>query len=196
MTVSANAMPEDEQRSIRQAVHDHWVLFLIQGVVMTVLGLFALAAPVVASLAVDLYAGWLFVISGIVGFATLLRARNIPGFLWGLAGAALAVAVGLLLILRPASGLLTLTLLLAAFFTAEGVTQILASFKNRGVLATSWVWLLLSGIVDLVLAGFIIQGWPGTAMWVLGLFVGINLLMSGLSLVMTSIACRSVTGAP
>src|SRR5271166_3962779 len=100
MTVHVNAQPENLQRRFRRAVHDHWVLFLIQGVVMTILGLFALAVPVMASLAVDIYAGWLFVISGMVGLATLFRAQHVPSFLWSLLGAALAIVVGLLLILR------------------------------------------------------------------------------------------------
>jgi uncharacterized membrane protein HdeD (DUF308 family) len=182
------------QGSVRQAVHDHWVLFLIQGAVMAVLGLFAMAVPVVATLAVDIYAGWLFLISGIVGLVTLFRVRNVPSFLWTLIAAALAIVVGILLIGRPVLGTLSLTMLLTAFFIAEGVTQILAAVKNRGVLATSWVWMLLSGIVDLVLAAILIKGWPGTAAWALGLIVGINLFMSGLGLVMTAIASRALTG--
>jgi uncharacterized membrane protein HdeD (DUF308 family) len=64
------------------------------------------------------------------------------------------------------------------------------------MLPSSWVWVLLSGIVDLVLAAIIIAGWPGTAAWVLGLLVGINLFMSGVALVMTALACRSVTETP
>ena len=193
---TANPNPGDIQLQFKQAVRDHWVLFLIQGVVMAILGLFAVAAPVIATLAVDIYAGWLFLISGIVGIITLFtRQQNISSFLWTLVAATLALAVGVLLIWRPAAGVLSLTLLLIGFFIAEGVVQILAAFKYRSAVGNAWTWMLFSGIVDLVLAAIILMGWPGTATWTLGLLVGINLFMSGLALVMTSLACRSLTEA-
>jgi len=193
---TANPNPGDIQLQFKQAVRDHWVLFLIQGVVMAILGLFAVTAPVIATLAVDIYAGWLFLISGIVGIITLFtRQQNISSFLWTLVAAALALAVGVLLIWRPAAGILSLTLLLIGFFIAEGVVQILAAFKYRSAVGNAWTWMLFSGIVDLVLAAIILMGWPGTATWTLGLLVGINLFMSGLALVMTSLACRSLTEA-
>ena len=193
---TANPNPGDIQLQFKQAVRDHWVLFLIQGVVMAILGLFAVTAPVIATLAVDIYAGWLFLISGIVGIITLFtRQQNISSFLWTLVAAALALAVGVLLIWRPAAGILSLTLLLIGFFIAEGVVQILAAFKYRSAVGNAWTWMLFGGIVDLVLAAIILMGWPGTATWTLGLLVGINLFMSGLALVMTSLACRSLTEA-
>ena len=193
MTVPASAKPEDLQRSFKQAIHDHWVLYLIQGAVMVLLGLFAIAVPVATALTIELYVGWLFLISGIVGLATLVGKHNVPAFLWTLVGAVLALVVGVMLVWRPAAGVLSLALLLTGFFIAEGVSQILAALKNRSVLGNAWLWLLLSGIVDLGLAGIVISGWPGTAAWILGMFVGINLFMSGFALVMTAFACRDVT---
>src|SRR5215216_5002769 len=112
--------PSDIQLQFKQTVRDHWVLFLIQGLVMAILGLFAVAAPVIATLAVDIYAGWLFVISGIVGIITLFTRQNISSFLWTLIAAVLALIVRVLLIWRPAAGVVTLTLLLTGFFIAEG----------------------------------------------------------------------------
>jgi uncharacterized membrane protein HdeD (DUF308 family) len=192
---TANPNARDIQLQFKQAVRDHWVLFLIQGVVMAILGLFAIAAPVIATLAVDIYAGWLFLISGIVGIVTLFTRQNISSFLWTLIAAVLALVVGVLLIWRPAAGVLSLTLLLIGFFIAEGVVQILAAFKYRSAVGNAWTWMLFSGIVDLILAAIILIGWPGTAAWTLGLLVGINLFLSGLALVMTSLACRSLTEA-
>jgi uncharacterized membrane protein HdeD (DUF308 family) len=193
---TANPNLDDVQRSIREAIRAHWVLFLIQGLVMAVLGLLAIAAPMIATLAVEIFAGWLFLISGIVGLAGVFTAWKTPGHLWMLVRAVLAIIVGGLLLWRPLAGILTLTLVLAAFFVAQGVTQIIVSIHHRTMLPSSWVWVLLSGIVDLVLAAIIIAGWPGTAAWVIGLLVGIKLFMSGVALVMTAIACRSVTEAP
>jgi len=162
---------------------------------MILLGLFAIAAPVMATLAVEAFAGWLFLISGLFGIAGLFTARNVPGFLWTLLGAVLGILVGALLIGRPLAGVLTLTLLLIGFFVTQGITQIFSALAYRRVVH-SWGWVLVSGIADLVLAGIIITGWPGTAAWTLGLLVGINLVMSGLALVMTAVASRSVPDAP
>jgi uncharacterized membrane protein HdeD (DUF308 family) len=186
--------PADVQRSMREAVRAHWVLFLIQGLVMVVLGLAAVAEPMLATLAVAIFAGWLFLIGGIVGLAGVFTAWKTPGIVWTLIRAVMAIIAGALLLGRPLAGILTLTLILAAFFAAQGITQIIVAIQHRTMLPTSWVWVLLSGIIDLVLAAIIISGWPGTAEWVLGLLVGINLFMSGLALVMTSVACRSASG--
>src|ERR1700756_4580456 len=179
----------DVGREVREAVRRHWVLFLVQGLVMLVLGLLALARPMIATLAVEIFAGWLFLVGGIVGLAGVFTARKMPGFVWGLIRAAMAILVGILLLWRPLAGVLTLTLLLAAFFAAEGVAQIIASLSQRAALPGAWGWVLVSGVIGLILAAIIISGWPGTAAWVLGLLVGVNLLMSGVALVTTAIGC-------
>jgi uncharacterized membrane protein HdeD (DUF308 family) len=181
---------------VREAVRRHWGLFLAQGLVMLVLGLLALARPMIATLAVEIFAGWLFLVGGIVGLAGVVTARKMPGFVWSLIRAVLAILIGVLLLWRPLAGVLTLTLLLAAFFAAQGVAQIIAAISQRAALPGSWTWVLLSGVIDLILAAIIISGWPGTAAWVLGLMVGINLIMSGVALVVTALACRRVAAAP
>jgi uncharacterized membrane protein HdeD (DUF308 family) len=89
----------------------------------------------------------------------------------------------------------TLMLASAAFFAAHGIVQILTSLDHRRLFAQSWLWTAVSGVADLILAGIIIAGWPGSVAWALGLLIGINLFMSGLALVMTALACRSVNDA-
>ena len=190
-----NPRLEDIGRDVREAIRNHWVLFLIQGLVMVVLGIFAVAEPMVATLAVTLFAGWMFILSGIVGLAGVFTARRVPGFWWGLITALLAIAVGIYLLWRPLAGVLSLTLVVAAFFAAQGISLIITAIGHRGVLP-SWGWLLFSGIIDLILAAIIFSGWPGTAEWTLGLLFGINLIMWGISLVMTALACRTVPDAP
>src|SRR5262249_51227328 len=157
--------------------------------IMAGLGLLAVAEPMIATLAVTIFAGWMFLVSGIVGLAGGFTARRGPGFLWGLITPVLAIALGIFLVSRPLPRVLSLALVVAAFLAAEGLPAILAALGPRGVLA-SWGWLLFSGIGGLLLAAIIISGWPGTAEWTLGLLFGINLFMWGLSLVMTALACR------
>jgi len=191
---AANPELNDIQRSFRQMMRDHWILFLIQGVVMAILGLLAMTVPVIATLAVETFAGWLFLVGGLVGLLGIFTARNIPGVLWTLVSAAIALLAGLFLIWHPLAGILSLTVALAAFFAAQGIVQIFAAFEQRRVLPESWMWTLVTGLANLILAAIITMGWPGTAVWTLGLLVGINLFLSGLALIMTSIGCRASAG--
>jgi uncharacterized membrane protein HdeD (DUF308 family) len=183
-------------RNVRSAIQHHWLLFLIPGVAMVILGLLAAASPLVATLVVETFAGWLFLTGGFIGLAALLTTRNAPGFVWTVIAAVLAILIGAFLVWRPFAGLITLTIALAIFFAAHGVAQILTSLEHRHLFARSWVWTAISGIADLILAGIIIVGWPGTVAWALGLLIGISLFMWGLALVMTAIACRTVGDAP
>jgi uncharacterized membrane protein HdeD (DUF308 family) len=190
MTTS-NPRLEDVGPDAREAIRSHWVLFLIQGVIMIILGVLAVGEPMVATLAVTLFAGWLFLFSGIVGLAGIFTARRVPGFWWALIMALLAIVVGIYLIWRPLSGTLSLTLAVGAFFGAQGIVQIITAIGHHKVLR-SWVWMLVTGIANVILALIIWGGFPGTAEWVLGLLFGINLLLWGFSLVMTALACRAV----
>jgi uncharacterized membrane protein HdeD (DUF308 family) len=185
----------DMQRTVRDALHAHWVLFLTQGVLMVILGVVAFAAPTLATIAVDVFVGWLFLISGVFGIAALFSVRGAPAFIWTLITAALSVVVGAMLIWKPAEGVFSLTLVLTAFFVVEGIFQIVASFTSRDAIPGSWGWMLASGLADLALAAIIVAGWPLSASWVLGLLVGVNLITSGLAVVMAAIAGRNIVQA-
>jgi uncharacterized membrane protein HdeD (DUF308 family) len=182
----------DFQNALRTAMHENWKWFVFQGVVMLILGCLAVAEPVIASVAVDIYIGWLFMFSGVLGLVAMFSARDASAFLWMLLTSALSLAVGIMLIWKPAEGTVSLTLVLTAFFIAEGAFQIAASLSYRDIVPESWGWLLASGISDLVLAGLIIFYWPASASWTLGLIVGINLITTGLAIVMTAIDVRNV----
>src|SRR5215211_436535 len=187
---------QDEQlrRGLLTSLRDHWVLFLVEGIVLVVLGLAAITLPVIATLAVALFLGWLFLISGIVGLITTFMMRNAPGFWWSLLSAVLALGAGLILLAWPVSGAVSLTLVLIVFFVIEGVASIMMALEHRT--AGRWGWLLASGIVDLILAGLILAGLPGTAAWALGLLVGINMLFGGTALIAMSMHARSDASVP
>lgn len=189
---SINPSLSDMQSALGDALAAHWRLLLFQGAIVVILGVLAIAAPVAAAIAVDIYVGWLFLISGVVGLVAMFSARDIPAFLWTLITAALSVAIGVLLIWKPIEGAVSLTIVLTAFFIAEGVFQIVASIAYRDVIDNSWGWMLVSGLSDLVLAAIVILGWPTTASWTLGLIVGINLITSGWAIVMLAFAGRNV----
>jgi uncharacterized membrane protein HdeD (DUF308 family) len=182
----------ETQNAISETLRAHWRLFLFQGVIMIVLGVLAVATPVLATVAVDIYVGWLFLISGMIGLVAMFSARNVPGFLWAFVTALLSVAVGGLLLWRPIEGVLSLTIVLTAFFVVEGIFQATAALIYRDGLPGSWGWLLVSGLADLALAAIIIMGWPGTVVWILGLLVGINLLTTGWAVVMVALGARDI----
>jgi uncharacterized membrane protein HdeD (DUF308 family) len=191
MVDSSNPQLEQIRRKVAEAIQAHWKLFLIQGVVMMILGLIAIAVPNVATLAIAIFIGWLFLIGGIVRALSVWRARSAPGFAWSLVTALLAIVLGLILVLNPLEGVLTLTMVLIVLFIVEGVAAILIALEFRRHIR-QWGWTLFNGIVDLVLAYLIFQGWPSTAAWAIGLLVGINMLFLGLSLTMTALSGRAM----
>jgi uncharacterized membrane protein HdeD (DUF308 family) len=178
------------QSRMNAAVREHWKAFLFEGILLAVLGLAAIIVPPLASLAVTIFLGWMFPVSGIAGLALTFWARQMPGFWWSLISAALAVLAGLILLARPVQGTLTLTIVVGAYFLAEGVTTIMYALEHRRELSQRWSWLLVAGIVDIVIAGLIIAGLPGSALWAVGLLVGINLLFGGASLIGVALAAR------
>ena len=178
------------QSRMNAAVREHWKAFLFEGILLAVLGLAAIIVPPLASLAVTIFLGWMFLISGIAGLALTFWARQMPGFWWSLISAALAVLAGLILLARPVQGTLTLTIVVGAYILAEGVTTIMYALEHRRELSERWSWLLVAGIVDIVIAGLIIAGLPDSALWAVGLLVGINLLFGGASLIGVALAAR------
>ena len=178
------------QRAVQGASHRHWVLFLIEGIVLLVLGVFAVLVPPVATLAITIVFGWLFLVSGIVGLITTFWMRSAPGFWWSLISAALGIVVGLLLLARPLGGALSLTLLLIAFFIVEGAVSIMFALDHKRELSGQWGWMLVSGIIDLALAIMIFAGLPSTAAWALGLLVGINMTFGGAAMIAMALHAR------
>jgi uncharacterized membrane protein HdeD (DUF308 family) len=182
------------QRAVNQALHDHWMLYLVEGVVLLVLGTIAIIIPPLATLAATILFGWLFLISGMVGLVTSFMMRAAPGFWWSLISAALGVLVGGWLLARPVSGAVSLTIVLVAFFVIEGVASIMFALDHKRELSGRWGWMLMSGIVDLVLGAMILAGLPSTAAWAIGVLVGINMVFGGTALIAMALHAR--TGVP
>ncbi|MDD1533830.1 MULTISPECIES: HdeD family acid-resistance protein [unclassified Bradyrhizobium] len=186
--------PEDYSRlqsAMNQTVKAHWKAFLFEGILLAVLGVAALILPPLASLAIAIFLGWMFLISGIGGLIVTYWARNTPGFWWSLISAALAVLTGILLLARPVQAVLTLTIVLGAYFLAEGVATIMYALEHRRELSSRWSWLLISGLVDIAISFMVITGLPSSAEWAIGILVGINLLFGGASLIGMALAARN-----
>jgi uncharacterized membrane protein HdeD (DUF308 family) len=183
---------EQIERAVASSLHEHWKLFLVEGIVLVVLGLIAIVVPPIATLAVEILFGWLFLISGIMGLITTFWMRQAPGFWWSLLSAALGTAAGIVLLAWPLSGVLSLTLVLIVFFAIEGGVSIMYALEHKRELSGRWGWMLASGVVDLILAVIILAGLPGTAAWAIGLLVGINMLFGGSALIAMALHAREL----
>ncbi|MGN1286435.1 MAG: HdeD family acid-resistance protein, partial [Bradyrhizobium sp.] len=138
----------DKLRSEMQAaVKAHWKAFLFEGILLAILGIAAMIVPTFASLAVTIFLGWMFLISGIGGLIVTFWARNMPGFWWSLFSAVIAIAAGIVLLGWPVSGALSLTLLLIAFFILEGIATIMYALDHKRELSGRWGLLLASGAI-------------------------------------------------
>ncbi|WP_440640190.1 HdeD family acid-resistance protein [Bradyrhizobium sp. PUT101] len=179
------------QSAMNQAVKTHWKAFLFEGILLVVLGIAALVLPPLASLATAIFLGWMFLIGGIGGLIATYWARSTPGFWWSLISAALAVLTGMLLLARPMQAVLTLTIVLGAYFLAEGIATIMYALEHRRELSGRWSWLLVSGLVDIAISFMVITGLPSSADWAIGVLVGINLLFGGATLIGMAMAARN-----
>jgi len=179
------------QSEMAAAVHEHWKAFLIEGILLVILGLAAIIVPPLASLAVTIFLGWMFLISGIAGLALTIWARAMPGFWWSLVSAVLAIIAGVLLLAQPVEGTLTLTIVVGAYFLAEGVTTIMYALEHRRELSARWSWMVVAGLMDILIAAIVIAGLPGSATWAIGLLVGINLLFGGATLIGVAFAAHA-----
>jgi uncharacterized membrane protein HdeD (DUF308 family) len=184
---------ERVQAAAVASLHDHWKLFLVEGIVLFILGIGAILIPQVATVAVAIFIGWALLLTGIVGLATTFRMRGAPGFGWSLLSAAISIAAGAILLWSPLSGAFSLTVILTVFLTFEGIASIMMALTHRNGFSGRWAMLLFSGIVDLILAAIIFMGLPGTAAWAIGLLVGINLVFGGSALISMALHARAAT---
>lgn len=184
-------IPDPDRRVILpQNIRDHWRTFLIEGLVLIVLGIGAVLVPAVATLAAAIFLGWLFLIGGIAGAFTALCRPRAPGFWWALLSAIVTIIAGLLLIGWPVAGVLSLTVVLAAYLVLEGFACMAFALSHRGHMTRGWGWLFINGIVDLIMAGIIIWLLPVAAVWALGLIIGIDFIFGGSSLVGMAFAAK------
>ena len=179
-----------------EALSGNWGWLLAAGILMIVLGVFAIGAPVVATITVQFMLGWLLVIAGIAEGIHAFMAQGWRGFLFELLSAILYLVVGVLLLINPVEGALALTIVLAVFLLVEGVFKIIMALRVRD--HRGWGWLLASGILSVILGLLIWSEWPASGLWIIGLLVGIQLLFTGWSLVMLALAARAhrQAGAP
>lgn len=181
--------PLDERASLRQV---SWQLFAL-GLVSIIVGFLAIGSTIIATLASVTVFGVLLLIAGFTEVIHAVMVRNLKGFALHLLAAALYLMVGLFMLEDPIQAAAVLTLLLAASFLVGGVLRIIFSLA---VQFHGWPWVVVNGVVDLLLGVLIWNRWPESSLWVIGLFVGIDLLLHGWSWVILALSVRTYNAAP
>jgi uncharacterized membrane protein HdeD (DUF308 family) len=189
----AENIPDFErvQAAVTLSLREHWGIFLTEGIILVILGIAAIVLPPLATLAIEIVIGWILLVSGILGLISTFRMQRTPGFWWSLLSAVVGLAAGIVLLRWPLSGAFSLTVVLTAFLAVEGIASIMLALSHSRGFAARWGMLLFSGVVDLILAGIIFSGLPGTAVWAIGLLVGINLVFGGTSLMAMALHARA-----
>jgi uncharacterized membrane protein HdeD (DUF308 family) len=170
-----------------------WALFLVFGIVLIVVGLLAILMPFVAGVATALLVGLMLVIGGVTHIVGAFRARGWGAlFLHVLVGIVYAIA-GLLMVEQPVEALFALTILVAAALLVAGIFRVVVSLAEQ---FPGWGWVLLGGVIDVILGVLIWRQLPTSALWVIGLFVGISMMFSGSTWVAMALSLREVPVPP
>jgi uncharacterized membrane protein HdeD (DUF308 family) len=164
---------------------------ILLSILLIVLGLLAIALPLATSLGVAIVVGWLILFGGLVQVAHTFQSKGIGHVLWKLLVAVFYLFAGVYLISNPALGMLGLTLALAIFFFAEGVTDLISYLSTRREGGSGWM--LFDGVITLGLGIVIWSAWPFSSFWVLGTVAGISILMTGITRLMMALAVRKLT---
>jgi uncharacterized membrane protein HdeD (DUF308 family) len=178
---------------IRQQVAAHWGWFLALGLVLIVAGCAAIAFPLLSTVAVKIALGWVFLVGGILMIVHAFSASQWRGLVWEVLLGLLYVLAGAYLAFFPLTGIITLTILLAAMFIVEGGLEISMALRVRP--HEGWVWLLLSGLVAVAVGLLIAVGLPSSAAWAIGLLAGINLISTGWGFLFLAFAGRRAATA-
>jgi uncharacterized membrane protein HdeD (DUF308 family) len=175
--------------TIRQAS----TLSILWGVLLIVFGMFAVGSPFVAAVAVSVAVAWLIILAGVVHLMLALHAHRAGRLVWKLLVGLAYVFFGVYLILHPVLGVASLTLVIAVLFLIEGILDVILFFNMRSMRGAFWV--LVDGIVTLLLGLTIYLQWPSSAVWAIGVLVGVSMIISGVTRVMLSLSVRKMGAA-
>src|SRR5882672_348055 len=179
----------------KRQIAEHWGWFLALGLVLIVAGVAAILFPLLSTIATKIALGWIFLVAGVLLVVHAFSIQQWRGFILGLLVGALYVVAGAWLAFLPFAGIITLTILLAALFLAEGVLEVIMAVRVRP--HEGWGWLLISGLIAVAVGVLIAAELPSSAVWAIGLLTGINLLSTGVSFVVLALAGRrGGQGAP
>jgi len=154
-------------------------LYIFESIVFILLGILAIAVPVLFTYSIEVLIGAIFLVGGLMQGYRTFKTDDKSSFVGSLAMSVIFILFGLLLLAYPITGIITLTLFIALILFVEGIIQLYLGYQLRGF--NGWGWIVFSGLVSLILGVMIWSELPGSAAWVIGLLVGINMLIVGIS---------------
>jgi uncharacterized membrane protein HdeD (DUF308 family) len=165
-------------------------LSILWGVSLIILGMLAVGLPFLAAVTVNAFIAWLLVLAGVVHLTVAFHTREAGSLIWRVLVGLAYLFFGVYLIMHPALGVASLTLVLASLFVVEGILNIVLFFQVRSKKGSAW--LLIDGIITLLLGLMIYMQWPSSSTWAIGTLVGVSMIISGVTRVMLSLAVRKV----
>lgn len=171
------------------ALRRNWGWLLAWGMALIVIGLLAIGFSFSATLGTVVAFGVLAMVGGAAEIVGGFWARQWGGLVLKLLAGVLYIVVGMLMLAHPIGAAAGLTLMIAAALMISGLLRIIVAVMHR---FSGWPWVLLNGVITLVLGVMIWRQWPESALWVIGLFLGIDLVFSGWTWVMLALAVRSI----
>lgn len=184
MSISVSSNAQDKLQALRA----NWGWFVALGVVFILLGFFALGHVLVATVATALYVGALIMVAGVAQVIHAFRVQSWGSFLFWLLAGALYVVAGGLMMYQPMLGASIITIFIGASLAVEGVFRIFAGFGSRSTSAC--IWVVISGLITLLLGAVIIARWPVDSVYFLGIFLGVDLVFSGVSTFLLGLSLR------
>ncbi|MFZ5671760.1 MAG: HdeD family acid-resistance protein [Pseudomonadota bacterium] len=194
MSMSLDLAAEVFREAMRETVKRYSLWYLVEGVLLIVAGFLAIIYPVISSAAVIVLLGWLLIASGVLQGLSLIGARQVPHFWLQLISVILAILIGFLFLRDPTQGLMTLALLLIIFFMMEGMSKVVFALTIRPF--PNWGWVLASGLVGILLALILWASLPVTAVWLIGVLLGVNLISIGAAIAYLAWHVRKSDAAP
>ncbi len=188
--MSDEAHPRDGRQLGEEVLHRSWGWYLALGIILIGLGVFALGATVITTVVSVLVFGWALMIGGVLQAGHALWRRQWSGFFLNLATGILYFVVGLMTVMNPVQSAVALTLMIAAFLVIGGLFRVIVTASRRD---PGWPWRMVHGFVSMTLGGIIWAQWPFSGLWVLGVFIGIDMVVDGMSLIMLGLGARQLS---
>jgi len=176
-----------------EEVRKHSTWFLVLGIALVILGMIAIGWAVATTIVSVIFLGWLLIIGGVLHVIHGFKHRPWSGFFINLLAGVLYAVAGLVMVANPALAAVTLTLLIAMILIVAGLFRLFVAFStpldHRG-------WLILNGVVSILLGVMIWRSWPVSGLWVIGMFVGIDMIFDGWTEIMLALSVRHTAAEP
>ena len=189
MTTDNEITLDKAQELLFGELQKNWGWLLALGILSIILGTIGLGMTFGLTLASVMFFGALLLVGGIIQLIESFKCKGWKSFFWHILIALLYVLGGIIIMVDPVMASSVLTLMLAGVLIAVGIVRIIIAFQHRGTLG--WFWALVGGLVSLLLGGMIIAEWPASGLWVIGLFVAIELIFNGWSYVFIALAAKN-----